>query len=386
MSSPAAPAGALQAVWLPGPPSLYRGRTWSEMPPALRAALQARGLQPAQTGPGRAVVVSGTRSLASLEQVILPVAAAQSPGSLLALTLTRDERRCLGGPSGAGAREALHLCLLRCGYEQVWAHTAGEPLCVTARRAVTAASRMCSIIVPVYNEKDTFAPLMRQLLAKSLTPLGLTREIIVVESNSSDGTREQLAAFTGAPDVRVLWQDRPSGKGHAVRAGLAVARGDIVLIQDADLEYDVNDYDVLLAPLVKGEAAFVLGSRHAGKGPMRVLPDEPLAGPLLDLGHAGFTFLINTLYRQSLRDPFTMFKVFRRDCLYGLDFECRRFDFDHELLIKLLLKGYRPREIPVSYRSRSFRQGKKIRPWRDAMSWLLADLKYRVQPLRPRFD
>jgi hypothetical protein len=85
-----------------------------------------------------------------------------------------------------------------------------------------------------------------------------------------------------------------------------------------------------------------------------------------------------------MRDPFTMFKVFRRDCLYGLAFECNRFDFDHELVIKLVLKGYRPLEIPVNYRSRSFKQGKKIRPFRDAASWIVADLKYRLRPLRPK--
>jgi Glycosyl transferase family 2 len=393
MSSPA-PAGSLRAVWLGPPPSLYRGRAWSAMPPALRAALQARGLpeggQSAVAGsPRQTVALSGARSWGSLERMVRSVAPAQPPESLLALTLTREERRCLAGERPL--RELVHLLLLRSGYAQVWAH-AGEPLCVTARRVPQAGARLCSIIVPVYNEKDTFPELMRRLLHKSLGPLGLAREIILVESASSDGTHEQVASFVGAPEVRVLWQDRPLGKGHAVRAALKIARGDIVLIQDADLEYDLEDYDALLAPLLVEEAALVLGGRHGGdgrrgvRGPVRALPGQPLRGALLDLGHVGFTALINGLYGQALHDPFTMFKVFRRDCLYGLEFECRRFDFDHELLIKLLLKGYRPLEIPVSYRSRSFKQGKKIRPWPDALSWVIADLKYRVQPLRPHFD
>jgi hypothetical protein len=379
------------------------------MPRTLRAALEARGLSPERallqecrsselsgTWQGDStdgVVLRVTDSLDVVEQAVRLIARHQAAGSLLVLMVSQSDRRSLtrtdvaGGTHQRTLQETLHLLLLRCGYEHVWPHRDGEPLCVSARRAPGADRiRMCSIIVPVYNERETFPALMQQLLAKPLEPLGLAREIILVESSSTDGTREQVAAFADHPEVRVVWQERALGKGHAVRAGLAIARGDIVLVQDADLEYDVNDYDALLAPLLADEAAFVLGSRHSGRaGRMRELPDQPLLGQLLDLGHVGFTALINILYGQSMRDPFTMFKVFRRDCLYGLDFECRRFDFDHELLIKLLLKGYRPLEIPVSYRSRSFRQGKKIQPWPDALSWLIADIKYRVQPLRPRF-
>jgi glycosyltransferase involved in cell wall biosynthesis len=281
-------------------------------------------------------------------------------------------------------REALHLMLLRRGFHEVWAHSWRAAPCVSARRARAAELRTCSIIVPVFNEKDTFPELMRTLLAKRLDHLGLARQIILVESNSTDGTREQVAGFAATPGVQVIWQDRPRGKGNAVRAGLEVASGDVVLIQDADLEYDLDDYDALLEPLLDDRAAFVLGSRHSGTVRMRKFTDQPLLGALLDAAHLFFTGVINTLYRQKLRDPFTMFKVFRRDCLYGLEFECDRFDFDHELLIKLLLKGYRPVEIPVNYCSRSFKQGKKIRFFRDPPTWIAADLKYRLQPLRPR--
>jgi glycosyltransferase involved in cell wall biosynthesis len=186
--------------------------------------------------------------------------------------------------------------------------------------------------------------------------------------------------------VKVIWQDRPRGKGNAVRAGLEVASGDFVLIQDADLEYDLDDYEALLEPLLKERAAFVLGSRHSGTVRMRKFTDQRLLGAVLDTAHLFFAGVINVLYGQNLKDPFTMFKVFRRDCLYGLQFECNRFDFDHELVIKLVLKGYRPLEIPVNYCSRSFKQGKKIRFFRDPPSWIAADLKYRLQRLRPRFD
>jgi glycosyltransferase involved in cell wall biosynthesis len=283
--------------------------------------------------------------------------------------------------------ESVHLLLLRSGYDRVWPHSHGRTLRISARRApADGDARMkCSIIVPVFNEKATFAELMRRLFNKRLDHLGVEREIILVESNSTDGTREEVASFSRTPGVKVLYQDRPRGKGHAVRAGLAAATGDIVLIQDADLEYDVDDYDALLEPLLQGRAAFVLGSRHSGHAKMRQFSDQVLLGEMLNFGHLCFTTLINVLYGQNMRDPFTMFKVFRRDCLYGLAFECNRFDFDHELVIKLVLKGYRPLEIPVNYRSRSFKQGKKIRPFRDAASWIVADLKYRLRPLRPRF-
>jgi hypothetical protein len=283
-------------------------------------------------------------------------------------------------------RETAHLMLLRAGYDRVWVHKHSRTLCVSARCA-PLRPRACSIIVPVYNEKATLPRLMQALLAKRLTHLGLEREILIVESHSTDGSRELVANLAGTPGVRILWQDRPRGKGHAVREGLRAATGDIVLIQDADLEYDVNDYDALLEPLLEDRAAFVLGSRHSGQAAMRVFADEQkLLGHICNLGHIGFRALINILYAQSIRDPFTMFKVFRRDCLHGLDLECNRFDFDHELLIKLVLKGYRPLEIPVHYRSRSFKQGKKIRFFRDPLTWLLADLKYRVEPLRPNLD
>jgi hypothetical protein len=287
----------------------------------------------------------------------------------------------------AGDREAAHLSLLRSGYDRVWIHSHRKRLCISAKRASAAHTiRTCSILVPVFNEKDTFPELMRTLLEKRLDHLGLEREIILIESNSTDGTRELVAGFAATPGVRIIWQDRPRGKGHAVRAGLGVATGDIVLIQDADLEYDLNDYDVLLEPLLANSAAFVLGARHGGCFRMRRFPDQRLLGEVLNIAHLFLASFINVLYGQNMKDPFTMFKVFRRDCLYGLEFECNGFDFDHELVIKLVLKGYRPLEIPVNYCARSFKQGKKIRLFRDPPALIAADLKYRLQRLRPRFE
>ncbi len=219
------------------------------------------------------------------------------------------------------------------------------------------------------------ATMMDALLAQ---PLIADKQIIVIESGSHDGTRQVALRYANHPQVQVILQDQPRGKGNAVRAGLAQAHGDMILIQDADLEYDLHDYDALLEPLVNYRAAFVLGSRHSGTWKMRQFADQPIASASLNLGHLFFTALFNLLYGAHMRDPFTMFKVFRRDCLYRLRFECDRFDFDIELVAKLLRKGYHPVEIPVNYRSRSFRQGKKVSIFRDPPTWVRALLKYRL--------
>lgn len=250
-------------------------------------------------------------------------------------------------------------------------------------QAVAHSSRpRLSVIVPVYNEAATFEALMEALLKKTLPDLDI--EIIVVESNSTDGTREIALRYQDHPRVRVVLQDRPRGKGYAVRAGFEYASGDFILIQDADLEYDLEDYDALLEPLIQGRAAFVLGSRHGGAAwKMRHFEDSRLLGMALNVGHWFFATLVNLLFGLRLKDPFTMYKVFRRDCLAGLTFECNRFDFDYELLIKLVRKGYQPIEIPVNYRSRSFAEGKKVSIWRDPLTWLYALLRLRFAKIDP---
>jgi SAM-dependent methyltransferase len=235
-----------------------------------------------------------------------------------------------------------------------------------------------SVIVPAYNEKATLSAVMDRVLAKSID--GVDIEVVLVESNSSDGTRQDAERYGTHPQVKLILQDRARGKGHAVRAGLAACTGDVVLFQDADLEYDIDDYDDLIAPLLAYRRNFVIGSRHVAKGrawKIRQFNESPALAAAFNIGHVFFLGLFNVLYRQRLKDPFSMFKVFRRECLYGLSFECNRFDFDFEVVIKLLRKGYRPLELPVNYRARSPSEGKKVSMLRDPLTWMRALLKFR---------
>lgn len=246
--------------------------------------------------------------------------------------------------------------------------------------ALNAPPVTVSVIVPVFNERATVREALDALAAKRIE--GYALRLIVVESNSTDGSRAVVESYRGRPNVEVILEDTPRGKGHAVRTGLAAAQGDIIMIQDADLEYDLNDYEKLLAPIASGERDFVLGSRHAGNGwAIRKFTDQKLHALILNLAHWTFTLMINASLGIWLNDPFTMYKVFRRKCLEGLKLECNRFDFDWELLIKLVRRGYKPVEIPISYHSRSFKQGKKVSLFRDPLTWLVALVKYRFQPL-----
>jgi glycosyltransferase involved in cell wall biosynthesis len=233
--------------------------------------------------------------------------------------------------------------------------------------------------MPVLDERATVAVAIDRVLELDLGETSI--ELVVVESNSTDGSRDIVLKHIGDERVKVVLQDAARGKGNAVREGFRHLTGQVVLIQDADLEYTVDDYPALLAPIIEGRADFVLGSRHARQRPIRVMGGSRLSSRALNAGHWLLSGLFNLTYGVRLRDPFTMYKVFRAECIDGVQFESNRFDFDWELVGKLIRLGHLPLEVPVSYEARSFSEGKKVRVLRDPPTWILACFRYRFSRL-----
>ena len=229
------------------------------------------------------------------------------------------------------------------------------------------AGEKLSIVFPVFNEARYVAQVIEAILAK---PLKIERELIIVESNSTDGTRDIIKTFEGRPGVKVVYEDRPQGKGHAVRSGLAAVSGSIVLIQDADFEYDIEDYDALLEPILQHKTTFVLGSRSLGVDDWKVrkFATGHTKAFLLNFAQLVFARTFNALYQQNVTDVNTMFKVFRSEALSGLDLQSNGFELDIELACKLVRNGHAPMEVPVNYVARGFDEGKKISFLRD--SWV----------------
>ena len=226
---------------------------------------------------------------------------------------------------------------------------------------------MLTIIIPVYNEAATILPLLRRLLSVGL-PAG--REIVVVDDGSTDGTREALASFSH-PDVRALRHPGNRGKGAAVRTGLAAARGDHVLIQDADLEYDPEDIPELLAPALDGRAAVVYGSR--------ILGDNPPSYRRFYWGGRLVSWWTNLLFRSRLTDEPCGYKLFPTELLRSFNLRCEGFEFCPEATAKALRRGIKILELPIHYHPRSFAKGKKI-GWKDGVIALWTLLKYRFLP------
>ena len=253
---------------------------------------------------------------------------------------------------------------------------AGNRVAVFGRSHISTSTEKLSIILPVFNEHRFAAQVIDTVLAKELP---IDREVIIVESNSTDGTREIVQRYEHHPGVRVVYEDRPRGKGHAVRTGLQHVTGTIVLIQDSDFEYDIDDYDALLEPLLQRKAMFVLGSRSLGLDDWKVRKYDatPVRGLLLNFAQVMFAKTYNVLYQQRATDVNTMFKVFRSECLDGLDLHSNGFELDIELACKLARNGNSPMEVPVNYIARGFADGKKIRFWRDAVPSYFALYRYR---------
>jgi hypothetical protein len=222
-----------------------------------------------------------------------------------------------------------------------------------------------SIVVPVYNEERYVRDILEALLAKELS---IDKEIIIVESASTDSSRDIVREFEERSGITVVYQDQARGKGNAVREGLEHATGTFMLIQDADFEYDLDDYDGLLEPLLQRRASFVLGSRSLGLDDWKVrqYASSPFKSFLMNFAQVVFARSFNLLYQQKVTDINTMFKVFRRECIDGVHFGGNGFNFDIELVCKIVRNGYEPLEVPVNYVARGFDEGKKINFLLDA--------------------
>ncbi len=221
-----------------------------------------------------------------------------------------------------------------------------------------------SVIVPIFNERNTVVEIMRRMRAVDLP---IEREFILVDDGSSDGTRQVLAQL-GDSTARVISHPANRGKGAAIRTGLEHATGDLVLIQDADLEYDPEDWPKLLAPIFRGKATVVYGSRFTGERRNMLF--------LHWVGNRMLSLLTNVLYNTTLSDMETCYKVFDRKVLDRVTIKSDRFDFEPEITAKVLRQGIRIYEVPISYAGREPSEGKKI-TWRDGFAAVGALVKFR---------
>ncbi|MEM8960596.1 MAG: glycosyltransferase family 2 protein [Acidobacteriota bacterium] len=233
--------------------------------------------------------------------------------------------------------------------------------------------RTLSIVIPAYNERATIDEILRRVYDASV-PGELEREVIVVDDGSTDGTRERLReiADSFSPPVRVIEQAKNGGKGSALRTGFDAATGDLILIQDADLEYTPKDYPQLIQPILDGDADVVYGSRFLG-GPHRVLFFWHY------MGNRFLTTLSNMMTDLNLSDMETCYKVFRSELLKGLELKSDRFGIEPELTAKMAKARARIFEVPISYFGRTYAEGKKI-GWRDGFAAIWCILRYNLGP------
>ncbi|EEF62617.1 glycosyltransferase family 2 protein [Pedosphaera parvula] len=222
-----------------------------------------------------------------------------------------------------------------------------------------------SVVIPIFNEVGTIKEIVARVRK---TPFD--KEIIIVDDGSTDGTRDQLAELAKLPDIKVIYQERNQGKGAALRTGFKAATGDIIVIQDADLEYNPAEYQTLLQPILDGNADVVFGSRFLG-GPHRVLYFWHYAG------NKFLTTVSNIFSNINLTDMETCYKVFRREVLNGITLKSNRFGFEPEFTSKVAKKRWRIYEVPISYQGRTYEEGKKI-GWKDGVTALMTILRYNI--------
>ena len=221
-----------------------------------------------------------------------------------------------------------------------------------------------SVIIPVYNEVESIQVIIQRVHATKLA-----QEIIVIDDGSKDGTRDVLKKLDGKKGVRIILHEKNKGKGAAVRTGMAAAKGDVLLIQDADLEYDPRDYPQLLEPIHEGLADIVYGSRFLGRAHRVTMFWHLVANKML-------TLMTNILYNTILTDMETGYKVFRREILDGMVLHANSFNFEPEFTAKILKRHFRIFEVPITFNPRDYAEGKKIK-LQDAFEAVWTLIKYR---------
>lgn len=233
---------------------------------------------------------------------------------------------------------------------------------------VSLCGMKLSIVIPVYNEKDTIRKVVSRVVKEDV---GIEKEIVLVDDFSVDGTRDVLKELSAEhKDWKVLYHDKNMGKGAALRTGFAAASGDLILIQDADLEYDPSDYGALLKPILDGHADVVFGSRFAGGGAHRVVYYWH------SLGNRIITTFCNMMTNINLTDIEVCYKVFKKEVLNSIELTEDRFGIEVEMTSKVARGEWKIYEVPISYYGRSYAEGKKI-TWKDGFAAIWCIIKYR---------
>ncbi len=221
-----------------------------------------------------------------------------------------------------------------------------------------------SVITPVFNEKNTIKDIIKQI-----HKVDINKELIIVDDGSTDGTRAILKKIKTNSDLKIIYHKQNQGKGMAIRTGIQSATGDFCIIQDADLEYDPQDYHKVLKPIREGKAEVVYGSRFTGEHRNMFFWHW--------IANRSLTLLTNILYNSTLSDMETCYKAFPTKMLQRMPLKCRRFEFEPEVTARVLKKGIRIYEVPISYAGREYHEGKKI-TWKDGFTALFTLLRYRL--------
>ena len=241
------------------------------------------------------------------------------------------------------------------------------------RKKVKNKKIKLSVIIPAYNEKTTILKII-----KRVKNVKIPKEIIIIDDFSTDGTREILRKIKDK-NIKIIYQPRNFGKGYAIRTGIKYVGGDIIIIQDADLEYNPQDYLKLIKPIIQGKAKVVYGTRFPRKKwhPSLLKPYYSLFNPYY-FANKILTIATNLLYNANITDEPTCYKMFKTSVLKSLNLKCRRFEFCPEVTAKIRKKGFKIYEVPISYNPRTVEEGKKIN-WKDGFQALWTLIKYRFK-------